>query len=146
MKSFFEELFDYNFAMNQGVISKFHESSEIPEKAKALFNHILSAHHIWNHRIMNDKAKFSVWPDLTKEKYAQINDENHKQSLELLKHRTLDEKITYSNSKGEVFSNTVKDIFFHIINHSNYHRAQIATLMKEAGIKPLVSDYIFYKR
>ena len=51
-----------------------------------------------------------------------------------------------TNSKGETFSNKIKDILFHIINHSTYHRAQIATDLKQNGIEPINTDYIFYKR
>lgn len=54
--------------------------------------------------------------------------------------------IGYKTSKGDAFQNTVKDILFHIINHSTYHRGQIAANCKEYGIEPLMSDYIFYKR
>lgn len=146
MNSFFEELFEYNFTMNRKVIEKLSGQAEIPSKCSSLFNHILSAHHIWNHRILNDKASFSVWPDISTGEYGKINADNFQLSLEILKKKNLQEVVSYTNSKGERFSNTVKDILFHVINHSNYHRAQIATSLKESGIAPVVSDYIFYKR
>ncbi|WP_185211767.1 DinB family protein [Sphingobacterium mizutaii] len=34
---------------------------------------------------------------------------------------------------------------FHIINHSNYHRAQIATELRKQEIEPIQTDYIKYK-
>ena len=37
-------------------------------------------------------------------------------------------------------------MLFHFVNHSTYHRGQIASNLKEHGIEPLVTDYIFYKR
>ena len=55
-------------------------------------------------------------------------------------------KIIYKNSKGIEFSNTVQDVIFHVINHSTYHRAQIASDLKANGIEPINTDYIFYKR
>ncbi|QLH28398.1 MAG: hypothetical protein HWD63_02710 [Candidatus Parvibacillus calidus] len=39
----------------------------------------------------------------------------------------------------------MKDIIFHIINHSTYHRGQIAMEFRQSGLEPLNTDYIFYK-
>ncbi|WP_111881753.1 DinB family protein [Aequorivita sp. CIP111184] len=33
-----------------------------------------------------------------------------------------------------------------MINHSTYHRVQIINQLKEDGLKPIETDYIFYKR
>jgi uncharacterized damage-inducible protein DinB len=54
--------------------------------------------------------------------------------------------IAYKNTRGESFENSVRDILFHINNHSTHHRAQIAARIREAGITPPTSDYIFYRR
>ncbi|WP_209331385.1 DinB family protein [Lunatimonas salinarum] len=37
-------------------------------------------------------------------------------------------------------------LFNHIVNHSTYHRGQIATLFRESGLQPVVTDYIMLKR
>jgi uncharacterized damage-inducible protein DinB len=146
MKAFFEDLFAYNFTMNEKLIQKLNELPEIPPKSASLFNHILSAHHIWNHRILNDKATLSVWPDILNSEYLEINTDNYHLSLRILKEQELGSIVQYTNTKGEIYSNSVQHILFHVINHSNYHRAQIATNMKDSGITPIVSDYIFFKR
>jgi uncharacterized damage-inducible protein DinB len=57
----------------------------------------------------------------------------------------LDRKIRYANSKGQPFNNSVRDMLFQVINHSTYHRAQIATEFKNNGLDPLLTDYIYYK-
>ncbi len=44
------------------------------------------------------------------------------------------------------FTNVIQDVLFHFINHSTYHRGQIAIQMKEAGLEPIATDYIFFKR
>lgn len=49
-------------------------------------------------------------------------------------------------TQREQSSPKIKDIMFHIVNHSTYHRAQIATELKDHGIEPLKTDYILYKR
>ena len=58
----------------------------------------------------------------------------------------LEKRLKYKNSKGEEFDNSLRDIVTHIINHSTYHRAQIAQLVKRAGGIPAVTDYIVYQR
>jgi uncharacterized damage-inducible protein DinB len=50
--------------------------------------------------------------------------------------------IEYHNSKGERWVNAVGDIFQHVMMHGTYHRGQIATLMRQAGVNPAYTDYI----
>ena len=71
---------------------------------------------------------------------------NYEHSLHILDKFDLTATMSYTNSKGQTFSNSIRDILFHVINHSTYHRAQIATEFKQNGLEPLVTDYIFYKR
>lgn len=66
--------------------------------------------------------------------------------MQIMDSRNLEELISYSNSKGEMFSNTIDDVLFHVINHSTYHRAQIATDLKIAQIESANTDYILYRR
>lgn len=54
--------------------------------------------------------------------------------------------IQYKNSKGKQYENSVKEIYFHILMHSMYHRGQVAKLFRRDGINPPVTDYIFEMR
>jgi len=54
---------------------------------------------------------------------------------------------TFSNLKGEKFTIKVSDIIQHCFNHSTFHRGQIVTMLRFAGITALPStDYITYIR
>lgn len=75
-----------------------------------------------------------------------IDKANYEQTLQILDAIDLNETINYSNIKGQAFSNCIRDIFFHVINHSTYHRGQIATEFKQHGLELMVTDYIFYKQ
>jgi uncharacterized damage-inducible protein DinB len=75
-----------------------------------------------------------------------IDRQNYIKSLQLVEVLDMEAWITYKNSSGAKLSDKTKDILFHIINHSTYHRAQIALLLREQGIDPINTDYIFYKR
>jgi len=96
-------------------------------------------------RILNDN-QFEVWQINADDSLIKINSENFINSSKILDERNITEKINYKNSIGNVFENTIQEIFFHFINHSTYHRGQIAMLMKQAGLEPINTDYIFYKR
>ena len=146
MKPHFLELFEYNMLMNQKLIELLIEHKlQLPAKSEKLINHILNAQQIWNSRILN-LSQFAVWQINNFSDLKFINTSNYKQSLKILAAYDLNLKIFYKNSKGEPFSNSIHDVLFHIINHSTYHRAQIATDLKYIGIEPLNTDFIFYKR
>lgn len=146
MKTFFKELLEYTFYFNDKVITLLLETEAIPEKALLLLNHTLNAQEVWNTRIEQKPVTIEIWGLRPIDSLKEINEANYKNSLRIVDGFDFDAKIKYSNSKGQVYENTVCDMLFHIINHSTYHRAQIATDCKINGITPLVTDYIFYKR
>ena len=132
--------------MNQRLIDLISKNlNQVNVKSVDLLNHILNAHQIWNARI-NNQASFEVWQTHIFSDLVEINESNFKNTLQIIDSRNLEELISYSNSKGEIFSNTIDDVIFHVINHSTYHRAQIITDLKIAQIEPANTDYIFYRR
>lgn len=147
MQQFFKEIVEYSHHFNQKLADVFMERPEkTSEKAVLLFNHVLNAHHIWNHRIESKQTAFGIWEVHPVQELKSIDLRNYEQTLELLDKLDLNETITYANSKGQIYSNTIQDILFHVGNHSTYHRGQIATEFKQQGLEPLVTDYIFFKR
>lgn len=147
MKHFFKELFEYNHHFNHKLFDAFIVNQDkTSEKAVKLYNHVLNAHQIWNNRIDPKQATFGVWELHPIQDLKDIDKTNFEQTLQILDRFDLNERINYSNSKGQTFNNSVRDLFFHVINHSTYHRGQIATEFKQYGLEPLVTDYIFYKR
>jgi uncharacterized damage-inducible protein DinB len=147
MQDFLEDLLEYTFRMNERVIAQLNANTwPEPDQLYRLMNHILAAHHIWNQRILEQAPAFAVWADIPREDLLFLNEQNTHQSLSLLSKLPLDHIIAYTNSKEEAFRNNVRDIVYHVINHSNYHRAQIATEVRRQGGTPLLTDYIFYRR
>ncbi|WP_392448588.1 DinB family protein [Capnocytophaga canis] len=116
---------------------------EVPEKSLRLINHLIKAQQIWNIRIDNE-IEFGVWQINEWNKISKINDENYTKTLKIIRENNLENIIEYQNSKGQKFTNKIEDVLFHIINHSTYHRAQIAVDIKNYGIEPINTDYIFY--
>ena len=146
MKKQFIDLLEYNSHFNQLLIKIYLENKDsFNEKMISLLNHILNAQQVWNSRIIFEDS-FGVWQINPDEKLLENNQSNFENSFKILSERNLDEIIGYRNSKGDEFQNSIQEIFFHFINHSTYHRGQIAMLMKQAGLEPINTDYIFYKR
>lgn len=147
MKDFFKELLEYSSYYNRQLIDVINQDpSQVSEKTTSLMSHMLNAHHIWNYRIAGEKPLFEVWQNQPKEVMLEIELTNFKSSEEILENYALDHISIYTNSQGQKFERKVRDILFHIINHTTYHRAQIASDFKVNGLPPLLTDYIHYKR
>jgi uncharacterized damage-inducible protein DinB len=59
----------------------------------------------------------------------------------------LESLYAYKNMKGDPFQDKVEDTLFHVVNHSAYHRGQITTMLREAGVEKVAStDLIHYLR
>ena len=147
MKNFFQDLFEYNHHSNTEVIKGIMvREAMYSEKAQTLLSHTLNAHHIWNSRIQNKKAEFGVWQIHSLKEALVIDRANFQASKAILEIKELENEIDYTNSKGIAFQNKIKDMLFHIINHSTYHRGQLMSELKLQGVTPIATDFIFYKR
>ncbi len=147
MEGFFNELFDYNFFCNKQLIEAFDKLEEVPEKSASLFNHLLNAHHMWNARITGTEPSFKVWQEHPLATWKDIHYENQRNTFEIITNTDdFEARIDYHNSEGRLFTNTVQDMLFHIVNHSTHHRAQILMDFRAQGIEPVSLDYVFYKR
>ena len=146
MKEKLIDLFEYTYHFNCEMIKIISENiSKIDDKTISLINHTLNAQQVWNSRISGEKA-FEVWQINPFENLQEINHQNFQNSIQIVENSDFDQKIEYQNSKGTKFENSIFEMLFQAINHSTYHRGQINSLLKQTGIEPLFTDYIFYKR
>src|ERR1700722_1887840 len=110
-----------------------------------LMAHIISAESLWLERLKGEQQSRQVWPDLDLdqcETHATKLSELWVEYLRQMAAAELSEKISYRNSKGESWSNTVQDVLTHVVMHSAYHRGQIASMMRAAGQTPAYTDFI----
>ena len=146
MKDFFKDIFEYHHLFNQKLIVQLTEfENEIPQRTIPLFSHTINAHQIWNARITG-KEQLGVHQAHSLQECKRIDDENYQEVLNILDDRELEERIAYKNSKGMEFSNSIQQIFYHVANHFSHHKGQIISDLRQSGIDPIVTDYIFYKR
>lgn len=54
--------------------------------------------------------------------------------------------LAYRNLKGDEFRQPLVDQLVHVVNHSTYHRGQVATLSRQAGFPAPATDLIVFKR
>lgn len=146
MKDFFKDLFAYQRHYNQELLELLQSNKDVlSQRTIPLFSHIINAHQIWNSRILGGDS-FGVNDVHQLEECARYDQDNYLQSLKVLEGRDLKENISYMNSKGNAFENTIRDVLFHVINHTTHHRGQIISDLRQSGVAPPATDYIFYKR
>jgi uncharacterized damage-inducible protein DinB len=54
--------------------------------------------------------------------------------------------LAYRNLKGDDFSEPLVNQLVHVVNHSTYHRGQVATLSRQAGFPAPATDLIVFHR
>lgn len=146
MQDFFKDIFEYHHHFNQKLVGMLQEYQDrITERSIPLFSHIVNAHQIWNSRILNT-ASLGVNDVHSLERCLDLDKTNFSDTLRILRDVDLAKKIEYKTSKGQPFQNTVREVLFQVVNHTTHHRGQIVSDLRQQGIAPPVTDYIFYKR
>jgi len=123
MNALFNQLFDYNFYSNKKIIEKCNTLNKIPEKTISLFSHVLNTHHIWNMRLLGKELKYDLWDLHEVKQWEDIHYENQRTTFEIITNcDDFETRVDYETTENRVFANELKDILFHIINHSTHHR------------------------
>ena len=147
MKVFFNQLFDYNLYCNKKLIETCSSIDNTPEKSIWLFSHILNTHHRWNDKLAEKEAEYDLFQIHEIKNWGDIHYENQRASFEITTNAVdFDKRIDYESTEGRLFTNTLQEVLFHIINHSTHHRGQIASDFRINGLEPIPLDYIYYKR
>jgi uncharacterized damage-inducible protein DinB len=116
-----------------------------PVRSVRWMAHIIGAELLWLARMEGRPAPLPVWPDLS---VQECEAQNRDLSRQLTRSLTqpwatpLSREVDYTNSKGEAWSSTVEEILTHVVIHSAYHRGQIASDVRAAGLEPPYTDYI----
>lgn len=146
MDAFLKNIFEYHAQLNRELIDylKKHEGVITPEMHR-LFCHMLNAHQLWNSRILNTPS-FRVFQLHDPAKYGELDEANTALSLHILNTYPLLDTISYTDTEGKYFQNTIGEILFHIGNHHTHHRGQLMKMFRDKGLTPLIIDYIYTTR
>jgi len=142
---YLRRLFAYDDWANREVLSSLRAASNPPPRSLKLIAHILSAEGLWLARLKQQRPALPVWPELALaqcEAEADALGASWRFYLEECREADLSHQIRYVNSKGESWSSLVDDVLLHVITHSAYHRGQIASDMRAAGLTPAYTDFI----
>ena len=135
----------YDAWANREVLAGLKASARPATRPLQLLAHILSAERLWLVRIKKQPQSLPVWPDFNLDQCAAQIAEQAKlwrDFLGQLSPTGLLDKVSYKNSKGELWDSTVEDVLTHVLLHSAYHRGQIASQVRAGGEAPAYTDYI----
>jgi len=143
------QLWLYNDWANGLLIAKMKKEAErLPANCLRLLSHIMNAQLIWLYRLNSQPSPVGVWDEhslVKREHYHQLASTGL--GIKIKEYNTrASEVVSYQNTKHEHFQNLYGDLLLHVLNHGTYHRAQIATEMRNNGIEPINTDYISFVR
>lgn len=143
MKEHFLELFEYEDWAMQRIIATLTEAQDAD--ANKLFAHILFAREIWFNRVAGQSNPYDFDGKSLDELIAAYRD-NQRKWIEFIEAtEDFDAAVNYNTTDGEPFSNKLKHLLTHVVNHSTYHRGQITNTLK-GKLKLISTDFIFYLR
>ena len=141
----FHRQFAYDAWANREVMSAIRANGGADERGLQLMSHIVAAERLWLERLEQRPQSLAVWPraDLgwCEAQAAELKG-LWRDYLARIPAGDLVRKISYKNSKGEAWENTIEDVLTHVIMHSAYHRGQIASHMRSIGQAPAYTDFI----
>jgi uncharacterized damage-inducible protein DinB len=145
-----QNMFEHLHWSNQRIIKTLQSNEGGNKQVYNLFAHILLAEQVWFTRLKGlDSSKLPIWAEVNLEACEQLVNQNYQNFKELLSGMStpkLEQIVSYKNSKGKEFNNSVRDILTHAALHGQYHRGQINLLLRANEFEPVNVDYITFVR
>lgn len=149
-----KHLLAYNIWANRKMIDAFAAQAldeNVLTEARRFMSHLLLAEREWFARLDGkDSTGFDFWQSLSIDDCRKLHARNEEDYTRLLASVSSDDdlnrNVSYKNSKGVSYQNTIREILTHVFHHSTYHRGQVATAMRANGSTPAYTDYIAFIR
>jgi uncharacterized damage-inducible protein DinB len=148
MKRYFLKLFQYNAWANDRVLGTLLRQNVHDHQMLSLMGHVVAAQFLWLHRIKGLPAPdVKLWGEYSLDLLILLAEKAGKEWLDyIVKTEDFNRELTYKNYVGDPYTNNVEMIMIHLVNHSSYHRAQVAMLLRQKGFEPINTDFITYDR
>ena len=146
MKTYFEEIFEYNNEVNQDILEQLAaQKTEIPTKVLDLLSHSINAHKLWNYRILGktEKVNFVTY---SLEELVLMDLLNFNDTLHILMKKDLSAEIHYNSTSSISYKNSIQEILTQVSQHFQYHRGQIISELLKHDIKLKPTDFIYFSR
>jgi len=139
-----QRLFAHLQWADEQVLAALRAATSAPEGAVQLYAHVLASEHNWLARLAGT-AQMDLVPTLSLHACEELARDNHARFGALvasLASADLDHVVAYRRRDGQAQERRLEDILLHVALHAMYHRGQAATLLRQAGETPNVTDYI----
>ncbi len=113
--------------------------------------HIVAAEWIWLRRLQGaSPTAFPDWlpgapPAVLRARLREVESERAL-LLRSLNEESLARPVSYTLLSGAHGEQPLADLLMHIVNHSTYHRGQVATMLRQVGAVPPSTDLLLFKR
>jgi uncharacterized damage-inducible protein DinB len=152
------ELYDYNRWANARTLDA---ASKVPADGftreiggsfaslQGTLAHLFGAEWIWLERWRGTSPRslpFAMdFPDVgaIRGRWTEV-ERGQQEFLSGLDAERLPEVVSYVNLSGQTFAYPLWRMLCHVVNHSSYHRGQVATLLRQLGAKPLSTDLLLF--
>lgn len=149
MKENLQHILEHLYWADNKLFNSLPVSQSTVKNAVSEFSHLIGAEEVWLSRLQQRASRCSVWPELTHPELKELMEFTHqsyKEYIQGLREEDLPAEISYTNSAGRQFSDTISDILFHVALHSQYHRGKINLILRQTGNEPAPVDYIAFVR
>ena len=156
----FKELFAYNAWANRRVVDSISRLGEEQfsrnlggshGSIRGTLAHLAAAEIIWLER-WQGKAGAKLLPEqefdtieMATRRLTEI-DVDMMDFINKFPESNLEQSKVYTTTEGKSHSNLFRHMFSHLLNHSTYHRGQLAALLRQAGAVPNPTDLIIFYR
>lgn len=154
------QLFDYNAWSNQRVLEAAEQLSDEQftkplgssfSSVRDTLMHICGAEWIWLERF-HGRSPSSIPNNSDVQTLTALREHWRPQTEQLLSfvngltQNELDCVFEYKTINFGVYKNPLWQSLQHLANHGTYHRGQVATLLRQLGAKPILTDLMHFYR
>jgi uncharacterized damage-inducible protein DinB len=112
--------------------------------------HIMWAEWIWlqrwqgtSPRIVFDPREFPTFNALNA-RWKEL-DAEQRAFVDAVRGDALISVVSYTNLQGERWEYELWRQMYHVVNHSSYHRGQVAAMLRQLGATPVSTDFLVYR-
>jgi uncharacterized damage-inducible protein DinB len=148
MKQYFLKLYQYNAWANKRVLDGLTRQHVNDDKIMSVMGHVVAAQFLWLHRIQGlPPAEVKLWGDYKLDQLVSMSADITQRWIQFVTDTDdFNRDLSYNNYVGDPYVTNVEVIMIHLVNHSSYHRAQVAMLLRQKGYEPINTDFITYDR
>lgn len=108
--------------------------------------HLLQADYRWLHRLKGTPSIEvpAVWQTTDTKTLLTTWLTVQDQLVEQVKTFQTNEPIHFTTAKGDRYELPLREVITHVVNHATYHRGQLVTMLRMAGVKPVSTDYFLF--